>query len=59
MLPIPVKSEMLAKGKDVGRPIRRARPIRLAGVAALTALALAAAGCGSSTSPSSGNNPAV
>jgi peptide/nickel transport system substrate-binding protein len=57
MLPIPVKSEMLS-GKNEGRTIRRARPIRLAGVAAVTALALAAAGCGSSTSPSSGTSQA-
>jgi peptide/nickel transport system substrate-binding protein len=65
MLPIPVKSEMFAtanqgteRARGGGRPgsrriVRRARAIRVAGAATLTALAVAAAGCGSST-PSSG-----
>jgi peptide/nickel transport system substrate-binding protein len=65
MLPIPVKSEMFAganqgmeRARGGGRPgsrrmVRRARAIRVAGAATLTALAVAAAGCASST-PSSG-----
>jgi peptide/nickel transport system substrate-binding protein len=65
MLPIPVKSEMFAganqgaqRARGGGRPgsrrmVRRARAIRVAGAATLTALAVAAAGCGGST-PSSG-----
>jgi peptide/nickel transport system substrate-binding protein len=65
MLPIPVKSEMFAgadqgmeRARGSGRPgsrrmVRRARAIRVAGGATLTALAVAAAGCASST-PSSG-----
>jgi peptide/nickel transport system substrate-binding protein len=67
MLPIPVKSEMFtgetdpaARAQGGARPgsrrIRRTRAIT--GAAAVTALALAAAGCGSSTSPPGGGTQA-